>query len=78
MTDRLNSGGERPAKRSAQAWCDHGNAYLRGERPAEHGKLAGTFLSPPRHDVHWVVRDGHPVIEWKRLPDSRWRETTGG
>jgi hypothetical protein len=52
------------AKRSAQDWCDHGNAYLRGQRPAEHGKpgVIGTCIE--RHDVRWVVRNGHPVIEF--------------
>lgn len=64
MTDRLNVGGARPNKRTAQEWCDYGNAYLRGERPAEHGKQAGTYLYPPRREVHWIVRNGHPVIEW--------------
>jgi len=51
-------------KRSAQDWCDRGNALLAGLIPFEHGKqFAGTYQSPPRTDVRWVVRNGRPVIE---------------
>jgi hypothetical protein len=58
--------GSRSGKRTPQEWCDHGNAYLRGERPAEHGKVAGEYIHTPRRDMHWVLRDGHPHIEWVR------------
>jgi hypothetical protein len=47
-------------KRSAQEWCDLGNRKLLGLEPCiKHD------IGKPRHDVHWVVRDGHPVIEWR-------------
>jgi hypothetical protein len=53
-------------KRTPQEWCDYGNAYLRGQRPAENAKppLLGTYIDQPRHDVHWVVRNGQAVIEF--------------
>jgi hypothetical protein len=66
-TSRLAKSETQQPKRSAQEWCDYGNAYIRGQRPAEHGKpgVIGTYIGRPRHDVRWVVRNGHPVIEWK-------------
>jgi hypothetical protein len=46
---------------AAQETCDHLNAYLRGEVPG----VKGEFIDHKRSDVHWVVRNGKPEIEWK-------------
>ncbi len=46
-------------KRTAQEWCDFGNAKLRGEVPTvKH------HLDAPRYDVHWFVQNGRPTIGW--------------
>lgn len=46
---------------NSQAWCDRGNAYLRGEIPGTNGRL----IDKPRHDVEWVVQNGRATIRWK-------------
>lgn len=51
---------ETPTQRTAQDWCDIGNRKLLGLEPTVKHHLSG-----PRHDVHWVVRNGRPTIEWK-------------
>lgn len=66
-TNRLAKSGTQP-HRTAQEWCDHGNAYLWGDRAAEQGKLAGTYIDRRRTDVHWIVRDGQVRIEWRARP----------
>lgn len=48
-------------KRTAQEWCDRGNAILAGQIPMEHGKNAGQFMY--REDVRWIVRNGRPSLE---------------
>lgn len=59
-TNRLAKSAAQPLKRSSQEWCDHGNAYLRGEVAG----LNGQFIDKPRLDVHWVVKNGRATIEW--------------
>ena len=63
MTDRLNSGtSTKPTNLTSLEWCDRGNAYLRGEIPG----VKGEFIPKPRHDVHWIVRNGRATIEFVR------------
>jgi hypothetical protein len=63
MTDRLNNGGAaKQPKRSAQEWCDIGNARLRGEIPYDKD---GQYH--PRHDIYWLVENGSPKLGWKPL-----------
>lgn len=50
MTTNRLARSEAPTKRTAQEWCEHGNAYC-----AQIG----------RNDVHWVIRNGKPNIEWR-------------
>lgn len=42
-------------ERTPLEWCQCGNDILE--------KLG-------RRDVHWVLRQGRPVIEWKRPPSA--------
>jgi hypothetical protein len=61
MANPLKLAGETvTARRSPQEWCDIGNARLRGETPYKDGQFH------PRSDIHWVVRDGRCVLEWRR------------
>jgi hypothetical protein len=61
----------RRVEMSPQDWCDRGNALLAGQIPFEHDsmngkqKFAGTYQSPPRHDVHWFLLNGRPTIGWR-------------
>jgi hypothetical protein len=49
---------------SAQEWCDYGNQMLAGMIPTSKGDYIR------RSDVHWVVRDGQPCIEWAVPPQG--------
>ncbi len=61
MVSRLSKSESRPApKRTPQEWADRGNRVLLGIEATTKGEF-----QTPRHDVHWVVRDGRCVIEWK-------------
>lgn len=46
---------EHSRQMTAQAHCDAGNEHL-----AEIG----------RSDVHWIIRDGRPHIEWRHPPQG--------
>lgn len=59
LTDRLAKAA--PVRRTAQEWCDRGNAILAGVEPTTKGEY-----DPPRNDVHWFVQDGRPTIGWRR------------
>lgn len=61
MTTSRLAKSETPPKLTPQETCDRLNAYLRGEVPG----VKGEFIDRKRSDVHWVVRDGKPAIEWK-------------
>jgi hypothetical protein len=54
----------RPGKRTAQEWCDEGNARLAGLIPYTCKKYAGEFHV--RDDVYWFVENGRPTIGWRR------------
>jgi hypothetical protein len=69
MTDRLNSGGTRPPKRSPQEWCDRGNALLAGTEPTTKGEYP-----KPRTDVEWKVWDGRVTIGWRKTAFAMNRE----
>jgi hypothetical protein len=64
MTDRLNGETPRQSKRTAQDWCDRGNAILAGIQPYECKKYAGEFHR--RDDVCWFVENGKPTIGWRK------------
>lgn len=47
---------QRPRGRTAQEWCDIGNARLAGREPYSDGEYR------PRSDIYWVVENGRPTI----------------
>ena len=60
MTDRLNGGSEPQKKRTAQEWCDIGNARLAGLTPYTGKKFQGYAA---RDDIHWFVNsNGVPTL----------------
>lgn len=60
MTTNRLARSEAPAKRTPLEWCNIGNARLRGEVAYSDGEIR------IRNDIHWVLRDGFPTLEWKR------------
>lgn len=69
MTDRLNNGGEKPPRRTAQEWCDLGNQRLRGEIPYADGRYE------VREHLHWYIENGQPKLgaklNYRSPPDKR-------
>ena len=47
-------------KRTPEEWVERGNRLLAGVEPT----MKGEYLTP-RHDVHWILRNGVPTIEFK-------------
>lgn len=56
-----NRHNEAPMPTTPDEWAARGNAYLRGEIAGTDGR----FIPRRRSDVHFIVRDGRCVIEWK-------------